>query len=511
MHARTRAQGQRNMTPTASSGATFFGHPRGLATLFFTEFFERFSYYGMRALLVLFLTASLAQGGLGVDNVTAGAIYGLYTSAAYLLCVPGGWVADRLIGQRQSVWYGGILISVGNFMLAVPSQLVFYLGLVVSAVGTGLLKPNVSAVVGELYRDLPGARRDSGFSIFYMGINLGGWLSPLVSGTIGETLSYRWGFFTAGAAMLIGLVQYRLTGHYLGEAGLVPQGASADERRRSRRWLLLGLALFAGAIALVALGAVHASADQLADWFFWLMVGLAVVFFGGVLLFGGLDAAAKKRVGVIIVFFLCAALFWAGFEQAGSTFNLFARDLTDRSFLGGWFEAHEHPATWYQSINSLFIVALAPVFAWMWIALARRNLDPSAPLKFGLGLIGLGAGFAVLMLAAQLIIAHGGKVGPQWLIIVYLVHTCAELCLSPVGLSNVTKLAPRRYVSQMMGMWFLGTALGNLLAGRIGGRIGSDVATMPAEFLQMTLFGVGLGVLMLLLSPLFRRWMGGIR
>jgi POT family proton-dependent oligopeptide transporter len=499
------------MPPTTSSGATFFGHPRGLATLFFTEFFERFSYYGMRALLVLFLTATVANGGLGVDSETAGAIYGLYAGSVYLFSMPGGWVADRLFGQRRSIWYGGILISLGNFMLAIPSLPLFYLGLITIVLGTGLLKPNISAIVGELYRGQPGARRDAGFSIFYMGINLGATIAPLVSGTVGETVGYRWGFFTAGAAMLVGLMQYRLTGHYLGDAGLAPQGTTPAERRRSAWWLLAGLALLAAAILAVGSGAVSVDAGQLADGLGKFMALLAVVFFGSVFAFGGLDATEKKRVGVIVVFFLCACLFWAGFEQAATTLNLFARDLTDRSLLGGLFAAHEHPASWYQSVNPVYIIVMSPFFAWLWVTLGRRNLDPSAPLKFGAGLVLLGLGFAVLILAAQLIIAHGGRVGPQWLLMAYFLHTSGELCLSPIGLSNVTKLAPPRFVSQMMGTWFLGAAVGNLAAGRIGGHIGSDAATMPAEFLHMALVGAGAGLLMFLLSPLLRRWMGGIR
>jgi proton-dependent oligopeptide transporter, POT family len=495
---------------TNATDATFLGHPRGLATLFFTEFFERFSYYGMRALLVLFLTAPLAGGGLGVDNQTAGAIYGIYAGAVYLFCLPGGWIADRLIGQRQCIWYGGMLISLGNFMLAAPSTTCFYLGLVVIACGTGLLKPNISALVGELYRGEPGARRDAGFSIFYMGINLGGMIAPLVSGTVGETLSYRWGFATAGAAMLIGLAQYQMTGHFLGAAGGAPAGTDA-ERRRNGRWLVGGLALLALAIGAVSAGLVQVDADQLAAGLGNLMAILAIAFFGGVLLFGGLDLTDKKRVIVIIVFFLCASLFWAGFEQAATTFNLFARDLTDRSFLGGMFESHEHPATWYQALNPIYIILLSPFFAWMWITLGRRNLDPSAPLKFGIGLVLLGLGFAALMIAARLIIAEGGRAGPQWLLLTYFLHTSGELFLSPVGLSNVTKLAPRRFASQMMGTWFLGTAVGNLAAGRIGGHIGSDVTTMPGEFLHMTWICVGAGLAMFAFSPILRRWMGGIR
>ncbi|MBS0394153.1 MAG: peptide MFS transporter [Proteobacteria bacterium] len=500
------------MTNAAASQATFLGHPRGLATLFFTEFFERFSYYGLRALLVLFLTAAVAQGGFGIDEKTAGAIYGLYAGSVYLFSLPGGWVADRLIGARRSIWYGGILISLGDFLLGVPGGPgLFYAGLLVIALGTGLLKPNVSAVVGDLYVDQSGARRDSAFSIFYMGINLGATLAPFGPGTIGETVGFRWGFVTAGAAMLIGLAQFRMTEHYLGEAGLPPKDVPAAERRRALTWLAAGLAVLAAGTAAFALGLVRVSIVTLADWVLWFMIVLAIAFFAIVFAFGRLDAVARKRVAVIAVFCLCAALFFGGFEQAGSTLNLFARDLTDRSLFGGFFAAHEHPASWYQSVNPVYIILLSPVFAWFWIALGRRNLDPSAPVKFGIGLALLGLGFGTLIFAADLIIAHGGKVGPQWLLLTYLLHTTGELCLSPIGLSNVTKLAPRGFASQMMGTWFLGTAIGNNLAGRMGGDIGSDVTAMPGAFLRMTLVGVGAGAILFLLSPLLRRWMGGVR
>jgi POT family proton-dependent oligopeptide transporter len=499
-----------NNEPAGS--ATFLGHPRGLATLFFTEFFERFSYYGMRALLVLFLTAAAAKGGLGVDEKSAGAIYGLYAGSVYLFSLPGGWIADRLIGARQSIWYGGILISLGNFVLGVPGGPgLFYLGLLVIALGTGLLKPNVSAVVGDLYVGAPGARRDSAFAIFYLGINLGATLAPLGPGTIGETVGYRWGFVAAGAAMLIGLAQFRLTEHYLGGAGFAPTGIAPEQRRRSLRWLGIGVATLVAGVAAFALGLVRVTVVQLADWVLWFMMALAIVFFAVVFLFGRLDGTDRRRVAVIFVFCLCAALFFGGFEQAGTTLNLFARDLTDRSLLGGFFAAHEHPASWYQSVNPMWIILLSPFFAWFWLELGRRQLDPSAPVKFGIGLALLGLGFGSLIFAANLILAHGGKVGPQWLLWTYFLHTSGELCLSPIGLSNVTKLAPRGFASQMMGTWFLGTAIGNNLAGRVGGGIGTDVASMPAAFLHMTLVGVGAGAAMFIVSPLLRRWMGGIR
>lgn len=487
---------------------TFLGHPRGLATLFFTEFFERFSYYGMRALLVLFLTASVAKGGLGIDAKTAGAIYGIYAGAVYLFSLPGGWLADRLFGQQRMIVVGGAFIALGNFLLSVPTVSVFYLGLVAIVIGTGCLKPNISAVVGELYRNDTSARRDAGFSIFYMGINLGATIAPLVSGTIGELFNYRLGFATAGFAMLLGLLQFKLTAHHLHGAGERPAESTGAVRTRDSRIFVAAVAVGVILLALIVGGVITINPESLATVMGQWMVALAVVFFGGILLFGNLSAQERQRIYVIIAFVIASMLFWAGFEQAGSTLNFFARDLTDRSLLGGWFSGGEHPASWYQAINPIYIIVLSPVFAATWMRLGAKRLDPSAPVKMALGLTLLGTGFAVLMLASQLIIAQGGKAGPQWLLLAYLFHTCGELCLSPIGLSNMTKLAPQRFASQMMGTWFLGTAIGNLIAGLVGGDVASDVATMPGKFLQMTLVGVVAGVAMLAVSRVLKRWMG---
>lgn len=491
---------------------TWLGHPRGLVTLFMTEFFERFTYYGMRALLILFLTAATTadNAGFGIPRENAGAIYGLYTGAVYLFSLPGGWVADRLIGQRRAVFWGGVMIMLGNFTLALPaSPPVFYLGLAIIVLGVGLLKPNISAIVGELYRDQPGARRDAGFSIFYMGINLGAFIAPLIAGTIGEGWSWRGGFFIAGLAMGIGLMQYRATEKYLGEAGLQPHASSPAERRRGWQLLTGGLALVAVIVLLLFSGVIAVDIRQLAQIVGTGMVALAFVFFGYVLFFADLSREERGRVAVIAIFFLAAALFWAGFEQAATTFNLFAQDVTDRSALGGWFPHGVHPASWYQSANPLYIILLSPFFAWLWVALGRRNLDPSAPAKFGLGLLQLGLGFIVIMYAAHLAIESGGKVAPVWLLLTYLLHTTGELCLSPVGLSNVTKLSPPRYVGQMMGTWFLGAAVGNLAAGLIGGHVGGgDVADMPPQFLKMALIGGGAGILLLLASGVIKKLMG---
>jgi POT family proton-dependent oligopeptide transporter len=301
--------------------ATWLGHPRGLVTLFMTEFFERFTFYGMRALLVLFLVAATegANPGFGMSRETAGAIYGLYTGAVYLFSLPGGWVADRLIGQRNAVFWGGVIIMVGNFILSIPGgPALFYVGLATIVVGVGLLKPNISAIVGELYRDQPGARRDAGFSIFYAGINLGALLAPLVAGTVGEAWNWRGGFFVAGLAMAIGLVQYKMTEKYLGDAGKDPHPTSPEERARGFKILWGSGAAILVLAGLMSAGLVPVTVGQLAEWAFYAMSGLGIVYFAGVLIFAQLSGEERARIGVIAIFFLCAALFWAGFEQAAT-------------------------------------------------------------------------------------------------------------------------------------------------------------------------------------------------
>jgi len=363
-----------------------------------------------------------------------------------------------------------------------------------------------------LYEGQSGARRDAGFSIFYMGINLGAFIAPLIAGTLGEAWNWRVGFFFAGLAMLIGVVQYKFTEQYLGHAGLAPQNLPTGERSRSWRVVLVAGGLIVLLGALLFAGVIPVSIQTLAQSFVTAMVALAVAFFGYVLFFADLTTYERKRVAVIAVFFLAAAVFWAGFEQAATTFNLFTQDFTDRSWFGRLFPDGMHPASWYQSANPIFIIVFAPFFAWLWVALGRRNLDPSAPAKFGLGLVLLGVGFLIMMFAAQLAASTGSKVAPTWMLLTYLLHTFGELCLSPVGLSNVTKLSPQRYVGQMMGTWFLGAAVGNLIAGLLGGHIGSsEVGDMPGQFLQMALVGGGAGILLLLLSRPLANWMGNAR
>ncbi|HRZ54125.1 MAG TPA: peptide MFS transporter [Candidatus Paceibacterota bacterium] len=488
---------------TAASGPARTGHPPGLSTLFFTEMWERCSFYGMRAVLILFMTAAVQTGGLGMSDALAGAVYGLYTASVYFAALPGGWVADRLLGAQRAVWYGGLLIVLGQFTLALPRTDTFYLGLLFVVLGTGLLKPNVSAIVGQLYPE-GGARRDAGFTIFYMGINLGAAIGPLVCGYLGEKVNWRLGFAAAGFGMLLGLIQFRLLRARLGEAGAVLV-QSGPRRHRDMAVLGGGLGILGLVVVLIWSGLVSIDALKVAQATKWFILGLAVLFFAGVLLFGGLSGVEKKRVCVIAILFVCSALFWCGFEQAGSSFNLFAKRHTDRQCLG-WVM----PAGWFQMVGPVFVISLAPVVAALWVGLARRGREPSLPAKFAFGLALLGVGFLVMAWGAAR--AGAGLVWPTWLISTYFIHTLAELCVSPVGLSSVTKLAPPRLTGQMMGVWFLATSLGNLVAGLIAGEV-SDESTrlMATRFLQIAALTGGLAVVLALLSRPVRRLMGGVR
>ncbi|HSY19077.1 MAG TPA: peptide MFS transporter [Candidatus Acidoferrales bacterium] len=478
-------------------------HPRGIYTLYFTEMWERMSYYGMRAILILYMVAGAANGGLGLDEATAGAIYGLYTCAVYLVALPGGWIADRLIGPQRAVLIGGIIIALGHFTLAIPNQHTFFVGLLIVVLGTSLLKPNASALVGKLYPE-GGARRDAGFTLFYMGVNLGGLIGPLVCGYFGEHVNWHYGFAAAGVGMVLGVIQYVLTRHHLGTAGLEP---SAPTKTPRREWAIVAVGL--GVILVVAVlaltGCLVINPVLLAKRAEIVIVTAAGLWFLWAFLFGRLDRVEKKRLLVVVILFFASALFWSGFEQAGSVMNLFAERHTDRVLFG-----REMPASWYQSINPLLILVLAVPVSTLWLGLAKRSILPSLAIKFSAGLLMLAAGFLVMYFAARHALSIG-KVTGLWLCTTYLLQTIGELFLSPVGLSAVTKLAPARLASQTMGVWFLSVSLGNLIAGMFaGGMSTANAAGMPAQFLHVALFAGGAGLLLLLLSPLIRRLMPGI-
>lgn len=494
-----------NPAITAETEVEVLGHPRGLWTLFMTEMWERFSYYGMRALLVLFMTEQVARGGMGLTDETATAIYGIYTAAVYLVCLPGGWIADRLWGAQRALWVGGIIIMSGHFVLAAQGTLAFFGGLMLVVLGTGLLKPNISAAVGELYR--PGdPRRDGGFTIFYMGINTGAFLGPIVCGWL-ALQNWHYGFAAAGVGMLFGLIQFRLTRSHLGNAGLYPDSTPTPALSRNA-WRAIGVAVAALFLLLFAGvgGLITFDASLLARGTAVAITLATVLYFGYVFATGKLTAEERNRVFVIIVLVAACALFWSGFEQAGSSLNLFAERYTIREI--GSFVI---PTTWFQSLNPIFIVALAPLYAMFWVALARRFLEPAAPAKFAIGLIIMGLGF-VLMIPAARYVAEGQQVLPTWLLFTYLLHTMGELALSPVGLSSITKLAPKRFVGQMMGVWFMCSGLGNVIAGLIAGELtGDDLGAIPGVYLRIVLITVGSGALLLLFSKPLKRLMGGVK
>ena len=454
--------------PDVTEGPGLLGHPRGLPTLFFTEMWERFSYYGMRAILVLYMVATPAQGGLGFSVKEAASIYGTYTMSVYLTGIPGGLIADHILGLRLAVLFGGIIIALGHFSLTVAQMPFFYGGMVLIAAGTGLLKPNISGLVGRLY-GANDPRRDSGFSIFYMGINIGSLMAPLVCGYLAQSDrfkgflaargfdpagSWHWGFGAAGVGMTIGLIVYLLNQRRLRQATERNPASAATDGPKS-----------APKVPLTS-----------ADW---------------------------KRIAAIFIFFLFTILFWAAYEQKGASLNLFAKSLV-RTEIFGW----AYPSSWLQALTPFFVICLAPLFSYLWVRIGDRQ--PSSPIKFTLGLLSIGLAFILLVPASAL--TASGRISPLWLVGVYFLEVVGEMCLSPVGLSTVTKLAPLKLVGIMMGVWFLAASLGNKLAGYISGFF--DAAN---SWTLMKMYGgIAIGLLvsagiLALLVPYVKRLMGPVR
>lgn len=414
-------------------------HPRGLSTLFFTEMWERFSYYGMRAILVLYMTQELRFSD--ADSVT---IYGYYTSSVYFLPLLGGWIADRFLGAKRSVLVGGIIISCGHFSLAFSGLGFFYTGLVLVACGTGLLKPNISAMVGGLY-DSEDRRRDAGFSLFYMGINLGAFIAPLVCGYLGQNVNWHFGFAAAGIGMILGLIQFVFSGKRLENVGERRAGTNSAKQSRPDR----------------------------------------------------LTPGEIKRLAVIAILFFFSVVFFMAFEQSGSSLTLFADRLTRNNLFG-----YEFPSSWFQIVQPLCLLILAPVFAQMWLNLGDRQ--PSSPRKFTFGLLLVGASYTLLVYAATL--TAGGRISPLWLIALYAIQTFGELCLSPVGLSVYTKLAPARMVGLMMGVWFLSISLGSFLAGKVAAYFNDkEVGSMVKLFGFLMLAPIAAGIALWILTPRIQR------
>ena len=483
----------------------FLGHPKGLFVCFATEMWERFSYYGMRALLILYLTKHWE-----FTDATSYLIYGAYTSLVYIMPVFGGMLADQILGSKKAVTYGAILLVFGHLGMTVESnEQIFYLSLALIVSGVGFLKPNISTMVGALYEE-GDPRRDSGFTIFYMGINIGAFTATLLCGYLGEQVGWAYGFGAAGIGMLFGLIIFLWGQKYLEGLAEPPSNKYLQKMNgiSYESWAYIS------GIFMVLVTWFLVQNSQLVGQ---LLGGFGAIFIGAWLLYALFRCAPDERdrlivVGILILFSL---IFWALFEQAGSSLNI----LTDRGVnrvIFGW----EVPASMFQSLNAGFIFTIAPLFAMLWIALAKRNMEPSTPIKFSIGIILVGLGFLALVYGMGS--SEGLQTGVFWIILIYLLHTLGELCLSPVGLSSVTKLSPQRIVGFMMGMWFFASAAGNYVAGLIARATASDSSGVSNDVFDLTqkqsfmdvytdvgLMAIGCGIFLAILTPILKKLMHG--
>ncbi len=476
-------------------------HPKGLFTLFFTEMWERMSYYGMRGILVLFMTASIIDGGLEIDPVSASAIYGIYSACVYLVALVGGWLADRHIGQQKAILYGGFIIMLGHFLLAFTDLQTFYLGLVFVVLGTGLLKPNISAIVGGLYEN-DKEKKESGFTIFYMAINIGSVLGFFICGFLGENIGWHYGFGAAGIGMAFGLVQFILTKKNLGDIGLRPSvEINYQKKRREIRIFSTFFLIFILFLVLFLFGFLKFNPIPIANVLTIIILMISIMYFFYLFAFGNLNEDERRKITLIVVLFFGAAFFWSGFDQAGSSFNIFAKEYTNR-IIYGW----EYPASWLQVLNPILVVLLSPFMAYLWLFLGKRMLDPSLPFKFGLGLIFMAIGFIFISYGASIAMQEG-LAGAKWLLLTYLFHTIGELTLSPIGLAAISNLSPKRFVGQMMGVWFLASSLGAIIAGLLSGQATYEgVETMPALFNKIAIISSIAGLILILLSKPLNKW-----
>jgi len=488
------------------------GHPRALYTAFATEMWERFSYYGMRSLLTLYLTAELASGGFGLDRTAALEIYAIFTGLVYLTPILGGWIADSLLGKRKTVYIGGLVMAVGQFLLAASAFMsstldpasrlfLFNFGLGTLIIGNGLFKPNISTIVGEFYEDND-PRKDSAFNIFYMGINLGAILGPFIAGALGENVHWGWGYFSAGVGLIISVIWMKTQESNFERFGLPPESPTNKFILDKKDWMDIykyTIALIVGTLGIMLLWGLipnDITSVLVIIGFIILLGGLALI------IFRGTESKQEwSRMMVIVVLAFFNIVFWAGFEQAGGTMNLFAMENTDR-LLGSW----EIPATWFQNINPMAILIFAPIFSILWLKLDAKKLNPRTPIKFALGMF-LGAIAFYIMSQASNLADGGGLISPLWLVVVYVILTLGELMLSPIGLSMITKLAPPKLVSVVMGLWMASFAAGNYFAGIMESILHKfDLPLYP--FIAGIMFATG--VILVLLSPLLNKAMRGI-
>lgn len=480
----------------------FLGQPKGLFTLFFTEFWERFSYYGMRAILVFYIYYEVSEGGLGLDQNVALSIVSIYGALVYMSGIIGGWLSDRVLGTSKSVFYGGVLIMFGHIVLAIPGGLTLLLiSMLLIILGTGLLKPNVSSIVGEMYSEND-RRRDAGFSIFYMGINLGAFLAPLAVGTAQTQLGFHFGFGLAAVGMFFGLAVFLMTRKKnLGLAGtIVSNPLTADEKRNTIKWVSIVVAVIAVILAvLIPLGLF--TVDTFINLVGVFGIAIPTAYFIIMYRSKKTTEVERSRILAYIPLFIAAVVFWAIQEQGSTILASYADTRTDLNVMG-----MELSPAWFQSLNPLFVITLAPVFAWFWVALGDRQ--PSIPVKFAFGILFAGLSFMVILLPAYL----GGSdslVSPWWLVLSYFIVVLGELCLSPVGLSATTKLAPAAFLSQTMSLWFLASAAAQ--------GINAQLVRLYSVENEMLYFGAIGGVAILLsfvlfaISPIIQKYMRGIR
>ena len=484
---------------------SLLGHPKPLFSLSMTELWERFSFYGIRPLLVLFMAATLAQGGLEIPRDQAAAIVGIFGSCLYLATLPGAWLADNILGQKKAVFIGAIIIALGHLSIALSifNSLMFFLGLVFIVIGTGLFKTCASVMVGTLYKkDDP--RRDSGFTIFYMGINLGAFIAPLICGFINQKYGWHLGFGVGGLGMLVALLIFAFKtipdfNEFHSKVGLEYDYTKPLQKSKYANLVfIIGAILVLGFLILAFTGFISLDPISLSKKMIFIILSFAGIYFLYLLFFTGISKDDKKSLLIFIILFLAAATFWGAFEQKPTTFNLFAQDFTDRMLFG-----FEIPAVWFQSLNPLFIIILAPIIAGIWIKLSKMSFEISSITKFGLGVLGAGLGFGIMILASKSVLANNGiSVSMLYITISILFLTLGELCLSPVGLSIMSKIAPKIIKNQVMGLWFVASSLGNIIAGLIGGGIDQkNIASLPELFQTCMFVLLGVAVLLFILKP----------
>lgn len=483
----------------------FMGHPKPLRSLFFTEMWERFSYYSIRPLLVLFMVATVGSGGFGFDEVTASAIYGIFAGSLYLAAVPGGWLADNWLGQERALWWGSIVIALGHLCIALSAMFgmtLFFVGLICIVLGSGLFKTCISVMVGALYPK-GDVRRDGGFTLFYMGINIGALLAALIVGVFKEKGMWHAGFGVGGLGMLVSLLVYRFAARknltrYAKAKGIAAEWEHANDRYKNvGRWVAGFVALLVALVLLISSGMLSFNPQMVAEYMTYIIAAVVILYFVVMFISPRLDKTDKLRLLICFILIIGSTLFWSSFEQQPTSFNLFADRYTDLNVLG-----FEIPSIWFQSLNPLFILLLAPIVSIVWVKLANRGLEPSSMAKFAMGMLLAAAGFALMIFASKSILTNdGGLASPLWLVGSLLLLTLGELALSPVGLSSMTKLAPTGMQGQMMGLFFASIAMGNLVAAFFGGHVSADkIEGLPTLFTTMTIFLVVTAVILLALA-----------